>query len=309
VPLDDGAREGTAPWREVAGVRFCHWDRWLLRLSLDETEELRSIERTFQQRAAASRGPDSVAEAMLAQLADLEARLTTLRRTPATVLDDVERASTWLHAKAFRRVWHATSIRRTAAMDRTPRKLLEQRAHSGHWSAFPMSPAPYVAELTSVIGDGCYDHRASGFVIALLDTTGERLLRCAKTDEEQLAIRRAALTTVIDAMERVDDSDGDLGEHFRDHEHAYLQLLRGRIDGPGLLRDLLELAVWEDYGLFHEVEPFLRTLSEPHADLALRELARIIAELHGTGLDYQLGKATKLRQAIIAAAAKTDEPV
>jgi hypothetical protein len=42
VPLDDGAREGTDAWREIGGVRFCHWDRWLLRLALDEPEGLRA---------------------------------------------------------------------------------------------------------------------------------------------------------------------------------------------------------------------------------------------------------------------------
>jgi hypothetical protein len=33
-PLDDGARNGTEHWRDFAGVSFCHWDRWLLRLAL-----------------------------------------------------------------------------------------------------------------------------------------------------------------------------------------------------------------------------------------------------------------------------------
>jgi hypothetical protein len=110
------------------------------------------------------------------------------------------------------------------------------------------------------------------------------------------------LTASIDAMGRVDDSLDELGQHFRDHEHAYLELLRGHIERPGLLRDLLELAVWEGYGLFHEIEPFLRGLPEPQADLALRELARIIAELRGAGLDYQLGQAMTLRRAVVAAA-------
>jgi len=93
IPLDDGAREGTDPWREIGGVRFCHWDRWLLRLALDEPEGLRSIAREFRRRAAAPRGTNHVAEAMLAQLAVLEERLTTIQLAPAAVLDDVERAS------------------------------------------------------------------------------------------------------------------------------------------------------------------------------------------------------------------------
>lgn len=51
VPLDDGARDGTEHWRDHAGASFCHWDRWLLRLALDEPNGLRSVVNTFQQRA------------------------------------------------------------------------------------------------------------------------------------------------------------------------------------------------------------------------------------------------------------------
>lgn len=236
VPLDDGARDGTDPWREVNGVRFCHLDRWLLRLALDEPEGLRSIAREFQRRARAPRSIDQVAEAMLAQLADLEARLTTLQLTPATVLDGVERASTWLHDKAFRRVWHATSIRHTAAMDRTPRKLLEARALSGNWSALPVSPAPHFAELKAALGDGWYDYRATRLIVTLLDTTGERLLRCAKTDEERLAIRRAMLTASIEAMGGVDDSLDELGQHFRDAPSSLRRMGSWRVRRP--VRDI-----------------------------------------------------------------------
>jgi len=302
IPLDDGAREGTDPWREIGGVRFCHWDRWLLRLALDEPEGLRSIAREFRRRAAASRGTEHVAEAMLAQLAALEESLTKLRLAPATVLDDIERASKWLHAKAFRRVWHATSIRHTPEMERTPRKVLGERALTGNWSAFPVSPAPYFAALKSAVCDGWYDYRSTGLVVTLLETGVEHLLFGAQTDDERLAIERAALAAAIEAMERIDDSLGELGQHFRDHEHAYLELLRGVVGRPGLLRDLLELSIWEDYGLFNEVEPFLSTLTEPQADLALRELANIIAELRVSNLDYQLGKARRLRLAVVASA-------
>jgi hypothetical protein len=48
--------------------------------------------------------------------------------------------------------------------------------------------------------------------------------------------------------------------------------------------------------------PFLRGLSEPAADLAIRELAKIIAELRAAGLAYQLTKAGHLRRAVVAAA-------
>ena len=141
VPLDDGTRYGTEPWREIEGVGFCHYDRWLLRLSLDEPEGLSSIMAEFRRRARRPGRADDVAEAMLAQLADLADRLASVGRVPKDVLDDVERESTWLRNKAFRRVWHATSLRRTEAMTRTRRSVLEARAREGNLSAFPVSPS------------------------------------------------------------------------------------------------------------------------------------------------------------------------
>lgn len=152
VPLDDGVRNGTEPWRDIDGIAFCHWDRWLLRLSLEEPNGLASISREFRRRARDQRRQREVAEAMLAQVADLASRLTRLGRAPAEVLDAVERESTWLRDKAFRRVWHATSIYRTEAMNRTPRLLLAARAREGNWETFPVSPRPYEGRR---VGDAC----------------------------------------------------------------------------------------------------------------------------------------------------------
>jgi hypothetical protein len=187
-------------------------------------------------------------------------------------------------------------------MQRTPRNLLAQRARSGHWAAFPISPACYVGELQAAIGDGRHDYRTTWLAVELFEVTAQRLLARASTDDERLAIRRAILTAAIDAVERIDDSDGEFAQQFREHERAYLALLRGCIGRPVLLPDLLELVVWEDFGLFQEIEPFLRTLPEPAADRALRELARVISELRAAGLGHQHARAIGLRVAIVAAA-------
>ena len=93
-----------------------------------------------------------------------------------------------------------------------------------------------------------------------------------------------------------------LGQHFRDEEKAYLDLLIAYLERRGILRDLLELATWEDYGLFHHIEPFLAKLPERAADLAARELAGIIAELRGAELEYQRSKARRLRGTVLRSA-------
>lgn len=306
VPLDDGPREGTDAWRTIDELRFCHWDRWLLLLSLEEPEGLASIGREFRRRARAERRDRDVAEAMLAQLSDLGARLAVLGRAAGDVLEPVERQSTWLRDKAFRRVWHATSIRRTDAMLRTPRNLLETRARDGTWTGFPVSPSPYFVRLQAIYRGGYFDYRGVGLVVLQLDLEGNHMLAAASSDDERLAIRRAILGACVEAMAHVDDSGDELGDHFRNQEHAYLAGLLTYAERPSILRDLLELATWEDYGLFRHIEGFLATLPEAAADLAIRALARIIAELRGADLDYQMEKARRLRGFVIKSAAIVD---
>jgi len=303
IPLDDGTRNGTEAWREIDGIAFCHWDRWLLRASLEEPEGLASVAREFRRRTREDRRLQEVAEALLAQVNDLEVRLIKLGRLPGDVLEPLERESTWLRDKAFRRVWHATSIRRTEAMLRTPRNLLEARAREGNWAAFPVSPARYFARLRAIYRHGYFDHRGAGLVVLQLEHEGDRMIAAASSDDERLAIRRAILGACIDAMAHVDDSDADLAEHFHEQEQAYLVCVLGHVERPGILRDLLELATWEDYGLFLHIDAFLGALPEAAADLAMRELARIIAELRGADLAYQGKKARRLRGLVLASAA------
>ncbi len=295
VPLDQGARDGTDEWKQVDGVLFCHWDRWLLRLALDEPEGLHSISSKFQACAKTKRGVDKIAEAMLAQLKDLGARLAKIGAEPNAVLNEPERASKWLQRKASHRIWEASTIRRTRAMARTPRRVLEERALLGNWGAFPESPAPYYAALRSAVGEGYYDYRGTAIVVLSLEAAGARCMSSSTSDLQRLAIHRAMLSAAIAAMAQVDDSLTELAEHFREHERSYLALLRDHRQVPGLLRDLLELAVWEDYGLFCEVEPFLRALPNGSARAAARELEEVIVELVRFELDYQLGKARALR--------------
>lgn len=189
-------------------------------------------------------------------------------------------------------------------MLRTPRNLLEARAREGNWTAFPVSPGPYFARLGAIYRGGYFDYRAVEVVGLQLELEGDRMLAAASSDDEGLAIRRALVGAFVEAMAHVDDSGGELAERFREHENAYLAHLgRGYLARPGILVDLLELAIWEDYGLFHHLDAFLRRLPEPAADLAMRELARIIAELRCTELEYQQEKARRLRRLVLESAA------
>ncbi|WP_437665351.1 hypothetical protein [Sorangium sp. So ce1182] len=300
-PLDDGVRYGPETWREIDGVAFCHWDRWLLRLALEEPRGLDAIAREFRARAASRGVRGDAAEAMLAQVVDLRGRLERLARTPAGVLDAEEQASEWLLKKAWKRVWHSGPSHRTDAMRNTPRRRLEARALRGHWPRFPVSPARFEHELRSLAGtDGYYDHRATDLLASFVESQIDLLEVRTASDLERLALHRAALTAIIEMMEQVDDSFARMGEVFAASERAYLGLARDHAGLDGLLRDLLELAVWEDHGLLRGVDGFLGALQEEHANVAVRELASIIPELRRERLDYQLARALELRRAVLA---------
>lgn len=297
--LDVGTVRGPEIWRVVDGVEFSHWDRWLLRLSIAEPDGLDSIEATFRERLKV-RSSSGDAEAMLAQVSDLKHRLSQLGRVAGQVLDDEECASEWLFKKAWKRVWHDGPNRKTRAMIETPRWRLERRALRGHWPEFVVSPSRFEAALTGVVGPAhaYLDYRIVGSVAETLHSQ-VLLLAVAASKQEALALYRCAMTTVIETMNRADDSDAELAVVFDAFETAYLDLVIDFLDEPFVLVDLIELAIWEDYGLVRHVEPFFTTLPERHADAAMRCLARIVAELRRETLGYQLERATRLRAALL----------
>lgn len=127
------------------------------------------------------------------------------------------------------------------------------------------------------------------------------------TDDERLGVHRAIIGAAIEAAARVDDSFDRLGQHFREAEPFYLDLAQHYFERPQILRDLLELATWEDHGLFTRLESFLTELPEPTANLASRELADIIRELNHPGLEYQRTKARRLRGLVIQSANRFGE--
>ena len=117
---------------------------------------------------------------------------------------------------------------------------------------------------------------------------------------QRLALYRCVMTIVIETMSRSDDSGSGFAEAFADFETAYLHLAMDFLEEPVVLRDVIELAIWEGYGLVRNVETFLTNLPEHHADAAMRHLSRVIAELRREGLQFELERATRLRRAVLA---------
>jgi hypothetical protein len=308
-PLDPGVIDGPEVWREVDGVTFCHWDRWLLRLALDEKGGLPALAWTLRERVTDPKRlcDKDAAEALHLQMVDLQRRLDEVQRAPEVLLDDEERASRWLYRKAFQRVWRSGPNRRTKAMLDTPRRRFEARAMRGHWEAFPVSPARFESALTRVVGDlSNAPYWATSHVARAIELDVE-MRAIGATLEERVALYRAAMAVIVDAMASLDDSGADMAMTYEEIERAYLGALRELPEHAPLLPDLVEFATWEDYGLTVGVEDFLAGLSEGYADAALRALARLIRELREERLEYSLARARGLRAVVLRAASAITE--
>ena len=303
-PLDDGVIDGPETWRTVAGVEFCHWDRWLLRLALTEKGGFAGLAWILRDRFTDPKRTcnKDEAEALHLQMLDLQRRLDQTQQTPETLLDAEERASEWLYQKAFRRVWRSGPRIRTAAMMDTPRRRLSTRALRGHWNAFPVSPARYEPGLRMAVGDlSRATHWMTGEVARTIEVH-VKMFGAGAPFDQRLALHRAAMTVVVDAMEYLDDSLASMAMMYEEIERGYLDALRAFPERKALLRDLVEFAVWEGYGLTTRVDDFLSQLSEDDADVALAALAALIRELKAERFGYQLAAARALRARLLGAA-------
>ncbi|MGH3510792.1 MAG: hypothetical protein ACRDQV_14900 [Pseudonocardiaceae bacterium] len=144
-------------------------------------------------------------------------------------------------------------------MIQTPRVRLAQRAATGNWDGFPVSPQPFHDRLVLssgidrwTFGEGATmmlaDDFQAGVAVAEREAGGDPAV--------VLAARRAALTVAVFAQEAGDDSSGYLGAVGQEMILAY-----ARTDWPvtGIVasmywQDLLEYLLWEDYALTHGVE-------------------------------------------------------
>ena len=176
-----------------------------------------------------------------------------------------------------------------------------ERARTRHWSVFPVSPEPYYEGFRRVVGKGASDYRMCGLLVRMLHLEVDLRLFTARSDDERIAIHRAALGVAVDAIEGMREP-WSLQMFAMEHERLYQELLDDHPERKTLLLpDLVELAATDRHGVLRGVEPYLATLSEPHADIALRHLAGLLRELRVAGL--RMEAARYLRRALLASLA------
>jgi hypothetical protein len=291
---------GPEAWREIAGVTFVYWDRWLLRLALDEPDGLDGLVRRFEadRRSARPSYKAEDAESKLSHLDDLRARLSKIATSPREALGIADATDKQLLAKARTKLIEKGLAYKSRAMLDTPRRRLEARALRGHWDRFPASPARFERELKARVDrQPDHDWRQTMWLAIDLDGDIERIGLLLESEAEQMALRRAALSLIVESMERVDDSGADLASLFDDVWNAYLAMPweRTTILPEVFFRDLIELAIWESYGLISTLGPFFRTLAPDDVTVLETVFADVVSELRDGGFARQEERALKPR--------------
>ena len=167
---------GPEPWATVAGVPWCHFDRWFALVAVTSFDgDLDALDRELVSRLRSSLHGRTDVEAKLSHLADLRDRMTAAGVSPAVLAGAADPDQTTLN-KARRKVLDQALEGRamTEAMRETPRVRLDRRARYGHWDQFPVSPSRWYEKLA---GRRPATHVTKGRSFAVTRQLRERLTR------------------------------------------------------------------------------------------------------------------------------------
>jgi hypothetical protein len=305
---------GPEPWKTVGGESFTFWDRWLLVLAVNTPDGWAGVRTAITSRSKTRFGfrpAHEDIEAKLAQIENLVDRLKSVGLTPEKVLG-ADARDRRLVAKARIKVLdqEVSEADKTPAMKDTPRRRLEERALRGHWPKFPVSPAKYEPLLAP--DSDSFDLTRTFSLARRLDKLGTKEAKRVKgRPAELLALHRAMLTVILVAIQGADDSCGVLSDLFTEviEEYAAVNWKSAGIAPEVFLRDAIEFAVWEDYGLTDELEAFFRKAEPGPAGVVEEILCEVEAELHehGDTFSYQLEKLDVVRVNYLVAARGFDE--
>ena len=185
---------------------------------------------------------------------------------------------------------------RSTWMINTPRATREEISWHGYWYLFPINPQKHENSLEKLYKNGLYTRRESHILVNKLRRYLDKHEKKA-SNAELLALYRAFLTVVLKKMESVDDSYGIVGDLYQEVFQGYFMLDRNELDMEltSFFQDLLELIIWEDYGLTdYEMPNFFKNLSSAEIPLVKSILLQQKDELKSLDLDYQAKKASTL---------------
>ncbi len=146
-------------------------------------------------------------------------------------------------------------------MHLTPRKLFSEEALQGSWDIFPINPQKQAEALRKKFKKKT--HYSKGQTFALEDKLASYIEKNEKTATlpKLFALYRAFLTVILENMNNIDDSFGNIGDLSISVFEKYLNLNWRQlpIDAKGYFSDIIKYVIWEDYGLTDDTYPSIFT--------------------------------------------------
>ena len=295
---------GPEPWREVLGEEFTFWDQWLLAAAHD-LGGFQELVEALKGRTALGQSKDLDVEAKCAHIRDLISRLERLSLEPLDVLGG--EPDTKLLRKARTKVLeqYVEDHHKTPAMIATPRYVLEARALRGYWGDFPVTPRHFESEFTREIDKhDYYNYRQTWRLTERLQKLWKDAAATVDGDPASaLALHRCLMTVLLETMTITDPSDGEIGVLFREVFTAYAGIgyERAGADLSTYVRDAIEFAVWEDYGLLDRPEILFFGIGREHGDVIRQAFHEMAAELEEHELDYAGSQVLRLWASFLVA--------
>lgn len=225
-------------------------------------------------------------EEKLSHLLDLETRLLAagLSHEDVLLLVNIDKP---LLRKARDKILEQAAGRPSRAMTETPRNLLRDRAMRGHWAKFPFDPAAWectFGPLCRPVGD--YGWRMTPVVVMSMENAWKLARVASPSAAARVAADRATLTRIIDLMDHIDDSMAEMAELYKQVLDAYTaEVWVAGVEPEVVLRDGIELGIWENYGLSGDMRMLFKRMPPEHVELAVQVFYETTAELFINGLE------------------------
>jgi hypothetical protein len=278
-------------------LRITYWDLWFIVALLNEFEgDWEQMINHFRQEARGINARYS-AEPMLSHLGQLRQMLTEAGLSAEAVLGEAKAdLLKRTRRKAQTKILKNAPPRRDMSpwMIYTPRVKRYERAMHSHWNCFTVSPEQYAKPFARLFKssdwyqeDETFDleRRVSAFVDKQLDRASL---------DEKIALYRAVMTVALQKIERIDDSYGVIGQFYGEIFEHYTALPRSKLTMAlaDFFQDLMELLIWEDYGLTYMEQPaFFASLAPAEVSLVETILRTQWQELLELDLFYQAEEA------------------
>lgn len=291
---------GNDPYKDipssVGGELFSatYWDLWIaIFLTGRFKNDWEAMISETRQRKPPYGAINDRAEALCTHMQNLREKLAGMGLSGADLLastepDFIKKQDIKIQRKIFELDFE--SREKSAWMLETPTKLRYQRALRGHWAKFPISPRDSASALERLFKADFYTEGQSW-------NLEEKLSAFVKKHEARasgaklFALYRAFLAVVLERMDQIDDSFGVIGDLYKEVFDKYVQLDRAGLEmSPGdFFQDLMELIIWEDYGLICGIEEptFFADLTSEEVHVALAIVRRERQELAALHIDYK----------------------